>query len=359
MCILIHGAADTLRRVLLDTRGLMASILSNNPDGLGLMYADDQGQPAHHKTLIARDLNAVPLATAWLETALPVDDRPVAFHARYTTHGDKDLDNCHPYAVDGGYLMHNGVLDIDTRSDSRRSDTWHYCREFLDDGAAHAILASERGRKLVSEHIGEDNKFVFLTKGGEIVIVNQGSGVEYEGLWFSNTYAWDVGLLDPVWGTRNRCHVNGDPRQDSRRNYWLGDNYDWRDGRYWREDPYDLDDPIDELRDRDGSLAHLVSMAPEDLTEVFLEHGASEVLGQLLSELGAPMVCRPQGDIDGETDPLDQLCRGLAHGCIPPEVHQLERAGHCDAIADAVIYGLDWLGHANTGPVSQALMAVR
>jgi hypothetical protein len=345
MCILIHGAAATMRRVLLETEGLLASILHHNPDGLGLMYAAADGAPMHHKTLTADAPDAVVMATAWLCAALPDDERPVAFHARYTTHGDKDLDNCHPYEVDGGYLMHNGVLDIETRSDARRSDTWHYCRNFLDDGAAHAILGSERGRRLVGEHIGESNKFAFLSRDGQIVIVNRDSGVECEGLWFSNTYAWDVGLLDSAWGRRGRRFPSGDPRQAASRGCWP----DWRDARRNQEEPDDLgdldylDDSLMALRDRGGSLAHLLYMHVDDLADILMEYGVDGVLGALLRELGAPAMTH-RNDEDAAAH---WLCHGLSRNRVPTEAHWLERAGEYHAIAEAITQGLDWFVDAD------------
>jgi hypothetical protein len=353
MCILIHGAADTLRRVLLETPGLMASILHSNPDGLGLMYAGNGGEPAHHKTLTASSPDAVALATAWLRDTLPADDRPVAFHARYTTHGDKDLENCHPYPVDGGYLMHNGVLDIETRSNSRRSDTWHYCRSFFDEGAAHAILTSERGRKLVGEHIGDDNRFAFLTRDGQIVIVNRNSGVEYEGLWFSNTYAWDVGLLDPAWGLRSYRTTSGDPRQAGYRDYF------WRDAWDDQEEPDELEDSLDVLRDCNGSLAYLVNMDANDLADILVEFGVDQVLGELLDELGAPTMKNWPGITDDETRSIHWLCHGLSRHRVPSDAYRLERTGHHEAIAEAVIHGLDWFADTCTQPLFRAAEAVR
>lgn len=189
MCLITVGKATNIRSCLLGTVGLVEDIFSNNSDGFGVMFAGDKGGIVH-KTLP----KTADEASAWLDLVLPKDDREVAVHARYATHGvinlaDDGDDNTHPYAVDGGYLMHNGILQLDTKSNKDRSDTWHFCRSYLE-GTAHTLFATEGGRMLLGDHIG-NNRFVFLGKDGRMYIVNEDQGIHGADLWFSNTYAWD------------------------------------------------------------------------------------------------------------------------------------------------------------------------
>ena len=216
MCILVTGTASDLNRVLKAHPELVMSIYDHNSDGIGVMYPSDDGVPLAHKALppTVADLGA------WLDSVMPTDGRPMALHARFATHGNKDLDNCHPYPVDGGYLMHNGVLATGNKPKPDKSDTWHYARWFLD-GQADTVFGTESGRYLLGHHIGTSNRFAYLDSKGQLHIVNKSTGVEYEGLWFSNTYAWDVEILDPTFRERYRygswstskLRVTGDPRE--------------------------------------------------------------------------------------------------------------------------------------------------
>ncbi|MDR0479172.1 MAG: hypothetical protein LBH31_05095 [Burkholderiaceae bacterium] len=199
MCIIITGTAHNLRCVLLNTPGLIESIYDHNPHGLGLMtYDAGQSRAIAHKTLP----KSAHQAWLFLQEKLPHDGRQAAVHARLTTHGATDLDNCHPYRIGDGWLMHNGMLDSGNAADRRKSDTWHYIRNYL--GHDGSLLLTPHGRRLVSEHIGPGNRFVYLAPTGNMVTVNKHTGVKYQKLWFSNTYAWDVQLLDPAWETRRK-----------------------------------------------------------------------------------------------------------------------------------------------------------
>jgi hypothetical protein len=120
------------------------------------------------------------------------------------THGNIDMENCHPYEVlnrdEHGidlWLMHNGVLHTDNKADITKSDTWHYIRDYLrpileynPDFAFHPAFA-----ELIGDHIGS-NRFVMMDNNGRQVVINEEQGVYWGGRWLSNTYAWSapVGL---------------------------------------------------------------------------------------------------------------------------------------------------------------------
>jgi hypothetical protein len=124
-----------------------------------------------------------------------------AFHLRMKTHGDIDLENCHPYEVlnqsDHGidlWLMHNGILSTGNKANEKLSDTWHYINDYLKpmlagnpDFAFHPAF-----KALIEDHIGGSNKFVLMDNEGRQVVINQSAGVYWAGVWLSNTYAWSA-----------------------------------------------------------------------------------------------------------------------------------------------------------------------
>jgi len=329
MCIIITGAAANIRRVLFNTPGLIESIYKNNPHGLGVMFMGGCGYPLAFKTL-PKTIGEV---KSFLQDHLPVDDRPAALHARWTTHGDTDMGNCHPYELGGGYLMHNGVLHTGNAADVHKSDTWHYIKNFLGDGAC---LLAPHTQRLVSSHISEGNRFVYLAPSGEMVHINKHTGVEYEGLWFANTYAWNVSLLDPKWGGFGG-KGGGRKRGKRSRRVWLGDGF----ATDYLAEAHDYFEPskLNEWRDDEGNLDWLLGAHEEYLADVLHVIGV-DAIRELVEEFGSPWVTYSKGRKTG----ADELTR--AAYCLEERDYsslaQMLAEGKAEVIAQAAIYEVSW-----------------
>ena len=165
---------------------------SYNADGVGVMYAQ-AGSLIVEKIL---PKNADDFVHFYRNH---IQGKDCAFHLRMRTHGDTDLTNCHPYEVlnqqEHGrdlWLMHNGILSTGNASDTSKSDTWHYIRDYLRpmlSGSPDFAFTPEF-RSLIGSHIGSGNKFVLMDNLGNMSVVNQEAGVYWAGLWLSNEYAW-------------------------------------------------------------------------------------------------------------------------------------------------------------------------
>lgn len=191
MCLLITGPAASLRSTLLNTAHLIGDIYQYNPDGIGAMYATDDGRLTIAKSLPRDEAEA----WAFIEN-LPTDDRALAVHWRWRTHGDINLSQCHPYQVQGStWLMHNGVLATGNKADPSKSDTWHFIEDYLKSVPADA-LHDEGMARLIGDYIG-NNRFAIMSGDGRLTVINREQGVEHDDLWFSNTYAWSPSLLIP------------------------------------------------------------------------------------------------------------------------------------------------------------------
>jgi predicted glutamine amidotransferase len=188
---------------LLVTQSTTSPVLSNdwlidfhasNSDGVGVMYS------SNNEIIIQKILPKS--AQDFIEFYhSSIKGKNCAFHLRMKTHGDIDLENCHPYEVlnraDHGidlWLMHNGVLSTGNKADTSKSDTWHYIRDYLRpmliDNPEFAFHPSFSD--IVGKHIGSSNKFVLMDEQGRQAVINQSSGVFWAGLWLSNTYAWSA-----------------------------------------------------------------------------------------------------------------------------------------------------------------------
>lgn len=354
MCILVVSTAAQLRKTLTDVPGLVDSFIQSNPDGLGVMFPSDDGMPVMHKTLPESAQDAL----RWILATVPGDERQVALHARFGTHGSRSMDNIHPYELDGGLLMHNGVLSCDTHTAKERSDTWHYCRQYLD-GNAQSLFASEQGRAILGDHIGYNNRFAYLGADAHVHIVNKETGVEYAGCWFSNTYAWDVGLLDPTWA-RRYIGGAGDPRKQNKAKWWyeresesasitvggkpMADYYRELEREQLMLDGDDLGvDPCLDWRDGDGSLAWLAYSHEDNLAEA-LDDCGGDLIEQLVQELGKPTIdgrVSPRLSRAGHETIFDKTLEYIADGDYYRVEHFIDE-GHAGQVADAIIYGLIW-----------------
>lgn len=186
MCLLITQPAGTVfeEQFLDDVYGM-------NSDGVGVMYAEE-GAVTVVKFLPATALEALEFYNEH------ISGRDCAVHYRMRTHGATDFTNCHPYEVISAeegtemWLMHNGILHTGNDTDVSKSDTWHYVQDFLRPMLLSnpGFMLTEAFKTIVGEHIGNGNKFTLLDAHGNMVTVNDDQGVDYNGAWLSNTYAW-------------------------------------------------------------------------------------------------------------------------------------------------------------------------
>lgn len=192
MCQIIAGPSAKVKSTLLSNPRLLEELFDNNGDGWGAMYHTTSGTKA-----IKKLPRTVECTRKYIQ-ALPQDDRQVALHWRMRTSGHIDTDNAHPHFVEGGWLIHNGVLSkVDLSSDPTKCDTIHFSRQYLD-GNVEAIIRSERMRNLIGEFVG-NNRFVLLSDDGQMCIINKQQGYEVDGIWVANTYASSRRLIDPSY----------------------------------------------------------------------------------------------------------------------------------------------------------------
>ena len=189
MCIIVvKPAGRTVKK------SILKNCFNNNDDGAGYMY------PCEGKILIRKGLFTFKdFMKSWEKTHARIGDSvPIVFHFRISTSGNLDKTNCHPHRIAADLaFVHNGVLfSVDKKSTV--SDTIIYRDRFLS-GLVGENLQNKSIFRLIANHIGRGNKFVFLNGAGKYVICNQSSGVWDNGLWYSNaTYAFRPLLYSPA-----------------------------------------------------------------------------------------------------------------------------------------------------------------
>lgn len=123
-------------------------------------------------------------------------DYPVLIHFRAATVGGKGAENCHPFPVKGGAMIHNGTFWYDqsaTKSDSRM------LAEIMHN---ELHVANLREHKEQFQQAFGYNRVAFLYKGGEYAIISEefnGKNGQFgqwnDGIWYSNG-GWATGYGD-------------------------------------------------------------------------------------------------------------------------------------------------------------------
>lgn len=151
----------------------------NNPDGTGMMYVNNG------KIIVTKELYDIDKLWRNYQKATKLNT-DIVLHFRIGTSGTFTSYNIHPFKVNSDlWFCHNGILKIDVPKNSKENDTQIFNNTVLkllpkDFIYNHGII------KLITDYIGVYNKFVFLDSTGTVKIINKGSGIMYEGIWFSN-----------------------------------------------------------------------------------------------------------------------------------------------------------------------------
>ncbi|QPK64830.1 class II glutamine amidotransferase [Methylomonas sp. LL1] len=191
MCLIIHQPKGA--QVHLD---LLHSASQYNSDGYGLMAFTGPQKISIHRQQYT---NFDELRRAYLQMA----KHECVIHLRLRTRGDITRTNTHPLQVTKSiYMAHNGTLNIHCRLPGR-SDSWHIANDYLTPLLQHTpkILHSKSFQQHLAAKIGPNNRLVFMdAQQRKTIFINQELGVEYQGLWLSNTKWFDAacfGLTKP------------------------------------------------------------------------------------------------------------------------------------------------------------------
>lgn len=153
-----------------------------NRDGGGFAYIDENGEVVIKKGFFK--YNA--FQKAYMNAAEKyAESSPFLVHMRIKTAGSVKEENCHPFKIKDGAMIHNGSLFYPTGDDAKsdKSDTRIFAERF------HNILKLEdvlRVQEDILFAFGRTNKLVFLYNDKRYAIVNEKTGFWYNDVWYSN-----------------------------------------------------------------------------------------------------------------------------------------------------------------------------
>jgi hypothetical protein len=178
VCLIVHQPRS--QTAPLD---LLRSAAEYNPDGFGFMgfRRDFSVHVERHEEVSLDLLQSLSERFAGLDCA---------WHFRRRTHGSAQTVNLHPFEVIPGlYLMHNGSANVPIRLPGR-SDTWHLVHDYLTPLLSHRrrLLYDATFRQILEQWLGPKNRLVVLDEQeGRINVLIPSEGVEWQGLWLSNS----------------------------------------------------------------------------------------------------------------------------------------------------------------------------
>ena len=243
MCIAILNTAEAIDEQIL------INCYEGNRDGQGLIYAEN-GQLKIYKTLDLKEfLNTYYEVRKQIKT-------PIVIHFRMATHGNIDLENCHPFKVNKNLaFVHNGI--IANYGNGNYSDTYCYNEKRLKT-LQNNFLKSRFIREFIAEEIGSYNKLIFMDNHSNYTIVNEEVGIWENDNWYSNSgYKY----------SSNYWYTNDDT-----------DNYDFPFNDDYFRDFYghDLPDYYDQLdKDQKNYLFDLIDLGydtPPDLDNFLYDY---------------------------------------------------------------------------------------
>lgn len=168
-------------------------MVNSNAHGLGIMFIENDRIQVHRT--VGNEADKFALYNKFKD--LPY----YAMHARWKTHGEINIENCHPYkvlSIDDGdpvdmYMMHNGVISNAPDVDKKMSDTWNFVESIIKPIAKvnpDLIWENEGIQTLIDDFIGRGSKLLFMRNDlaieDSVLLFNEDAGNYFNGSWLSN-----------------------------------------------------------------------------------------------------------------------------------------------------------------------------
>lgn len=184
MCIAIVAPSGTR----IPDAALYSSYKANQ-DGAGIAYIKDG------KVEITKGIfNVLDLLTEYEEKFTKYGGNPMLVHCRIATAGKVGVDNCHPFKISGGALIHNGHLyDVEDGRGADKSDTRDFAEWAYDKFDYDTVTKAVAKHKLDTTFFG--NKVACLYDDGRFLTI--GTWTSDEGVLYSNSgyrsrYGYDI-----------------------------------------------------------------------------------------------------------------------------------------------------------------------
>lgn len=174
---------------------------ASNQDGMGAVIVNPEGGFTVLKSMNKED--------AWnIVEEVNRQGLEAYVHYRMATHGDIDLDMCHPFIINHPTagdiaVIHNGILyNTPDLGDKSHSDTHQFVYGVLaemllaitDPESVYSFIRSFGFDFIIEDYLGTQNRLVIIDNEGAVTfndtIWHTKRGGDLDGVRLSNTYAW-------------------------------------------------------------------------------------------------------------------------------------------------------------------------
>lgn len=193
----------------------------NNPHGYGFAIAI----PSEKRILVRKTMNADESINEFIKFREMYPEGYAMWHARFATHGDINIANCHPFKVDEAghtWIAHNGILST-LEDKSGRSDTAIFAEDVLANmGGIHA-LDNDQIFNIIEE----------FSRGSKLAILSVDPAAQYQCYIIHKESGW-VDDKD-VWWSNHTCDLGYGYGGGK---YKYADDYDWEvdDFSYYKKE---------------------------------------------------------------------------------------------------------------------------
>lgn len=147
-----------------------------NKDGMGFAYVNDG------KVIIKKFMDFKKFYKEYLNVE---NLSNMLIHFRIATHGNVEVDNCHPFRLnDRMALIHNGIISGYGSKTKNKVDTQDFIEKVIGK-ISYKMWKNPSYRELVGDAIGY-SKFCILDNQDNYYIINEKKGSWVDGVWYSN-----------------------------------------------------------------------------------------------------------------------------------------------------------------------------
>lgn len=191
----------------------------NNPHGYGFAIAI----PSEKRILVRKTMDADESINEFIKFREMYPEGYAIWHARFATHGDTNIANCHPFKIDEAgqtWMAHNGILST-IEDNSGRSDTAIFAEDILGRmGGIHAL----------------DNDQIFnvieeFSRGSKLAILSVDPAAQYQCYIIHKESGWTDDKK--VWWSNRTCDLGYGTSK-----WTYVDDFDWGvdDFGYYKKD---------------------------------------------------------------------------------------------------------------------------
>lgn len=177
-----------------------------NPDGCGLAWVQPGGKLKVFKTLDFAEFKRV-----YAKVCAKFPESNKLIHFRIRTHGNVDVQNCHPFVVDKDHaFIHNGTITMTAPSDKAAaySDTFLFNKHILQNINLNIPnWMTEYWIKAMLQKMIDHSKIVVLRSDNNVLIVNEDKGHWLDDVWYSN-YSYKASKATYSYGGKGKEHQN-------------------------------------------------------------------------------------------------------------------------------------------------------